>query len=439
MNYDAILIGFGQGANSLAMTLSANKWKVALIEKSPLMYGGSCINIGCIPTKILDYDAKRHTPYPGGVSRRHAVTEKKRTAEKEAMEDNDYVDLYTGTASFMDNHRVKVEMGNESVELTGERLFISTGSEPVFPPIEGLNEANGVYTSTSLQTIDELPQSLGIIGGGNIGLEFASIYSTYGSQVTVFENSSTFMEKEESDVAEEVKRALEEKGIAIHLGTSVEKVSNQKGKVVATADNGTDFTFDALLVASGRKPNTAQLGLENTAIDLLDNGGIKTDDFLKTSVEGVYALGDVRGQEQYTYITTADADIILNHLFDDGSRSLAQRKHVPYSIFVDPPFARVGLTEAEAKEQGFTTLTNTQAVAGTPRSAVIDDERGLFKAVVDADTRLILGATLFGDQAHELINQIKMAMDNDIPYTYLRDQLFTHPVMSEVFNNLFDM
>lgn len=437
MNYDAIVIGFGQGANSLVQSLASEDWKVALIEKSEDNYGGSCINIGCIPTKILEHDARNKTDYIQAVERRNEVTADKRQAEKESMENNKNVDLYTGPASFEDNHRVKVETENETFELTSDRIMISTGSEPIMPPIEGLDDIDNVYTSTTLQVQKELPKSLGIIGGGNIGLEFASIYSTFGSEVTIVDTEDTFMAGKEPEVADEVKRVLEEKGITIHNGTSIEKVENKDGKILATTDNNQEFTFDTLLVATGRKPHTSSLNLENTAIELNENEGIKVNNHLQTSVEGIYAFGDVKGEEQFTYITLEDAKIVISDLLKNGEKTLDQRKNVPSSIFMDPSFAQVGLTEKQAKDEGYNVLTNTTAVADTVRSAVIDDERGLYKAVVDKDTEKILGVTLFGDQAHELVNYAKLAMDADLSYTVLRDKMITHPVMTEIFNTLF--
>lgn len=439
MNYDAIVIGFGQGANSLVQTLAEKDWQVALIEKNEKNYGGSCINIGCIPTKVLEHDATEGVDYPQAVERRNEVTASKREAEKEAMQNNDNVDLYTGPASFEDNHRVKVETADETVELTSDRIMVSTGSEPIMPPIDGLDEIDNVHTSTSLQQEKELPESLGIIGGGNVGLEFASIYSTYGSEVTVIDIADTFMEGKEPEVADEVKRVLENKGIDINNGTTVEKVKNKQDKVVATTANGEQFAFDALLVATGRKPHISSLNLDNTDIELTENKGIKVNESLQTSVEGVYAFGDVKGAEQFTYITLEDAKVITSDLLENGEKTLDQRQNVPSSIFMDPSFAQVGMTEQQAKDEGYDVMTNTTAVADTVRSAVINDERGLYKAVVDKDTEKILGVTLFGDQSHELVNYVKLAMDEELSYTVLRDKMITHPVMSEIFNTLFAM
>jgi len=439
MNYDAIVIGFGQGANLLVNSLAAQDWNVALVEKNENNYGGSCINIGCIPTKLLEYDSRVGADYKEAVERRNSVVEDKRQGQKDSMVNNNYVDLYTGTASFVDNYKVKVETGVKTVELTSDRIMVSTGSEPIFPPVEGLEDIENVYTSTTLQLEKELPKSLGIIGGGNIGLEFGSIYATYGSEVTIVDNDDTFMNGEESEISDEVKRVLEGKGIELHNGTFVEKVKNNGEKVVATTNDNKEFTFDALLVATGRRPHISSLNLDNTDIKLSENNGIKVNNHLQTNVDGVYAFGDVKGENQFTYITLKDAEIIVSDVLEDGEKTLDKRQNVPYSIFMDPSFARVGLTEKQAQEQGYNIATNTVAVSSMVRAAVTGDDRGLWKSVVDKDSNKILGASLFGDQSHELINFIKMAMDNNLPYTVFRDQMMTHPVMAENLNTLFAM
>jgi len=437
--YDAIIIGFGQGARTIATKLTAKKWKVALIEKNELMYGGSCVNIGCIPTKILEHDAREKKGYAAALKRRNDVTGRNRNTEFTSMQKNEWVDLYTGTGSFKSNHVITVDLGDRMEELEAEYIFIDTGSESNYPPIEGLKETNGIYNSTELQSLPEMPKKLGIIGAGNIGLEFASIYAMFGSKITLFETGEQFMPKEEREVAEAVQHVLEDKEITIKLHARATKVSNEKNQVRLETEDDGEFLFDAVLVATGRKPNTAYLKLEQTDIVVDEKGGIQVNDFLETAVEHVFALGDVRGGYQFTYITINDAKLIADHVLGKSERKLSERQHVPYSIFIEPSFARVGLTESEAKKQGYQVLTNTAPVSGTTRSDITNDTRGLYKAVVNKETHEILGVTLFGDQAHELVNQVKMAMDNQIPYTYLRDQVVTHPVMSEIFNSLFDM
>ena len=437
--YDAIIIGFGQGARTLATKLTANEWNVALIEKNEWMYGGSCVNIGCIPTKILEHDAREQKDYATALKRKNDVTKRNRNTEFTSMQKNERVDLYTGTGAFKSNHIITVDLGDKKEELEAEYIFIDTGSESNYPPIEGIKETKGIYNSTELQTLPEVPKNLGIIGAGNIGLEFASIYEMFGSKVTLFETGEQFMPKEEREVAEAVQKVLTDKAIDIQLNARVNKLSNENEQVKIETEEDDSFLFDAVLIATGRKPNTDYLNLDDTDIVMDEKGGIEVNDYLETAVEHVFALGDVRGGYQFTYITINDAKLIADYVLDKGDRKRSERQHVPYSIFMEPSFARVGLTETEAKDEGYQVLTNMAPVSGTTRSDVINDTRGLYKAVVNKETNEILGVTLFGDQAHELVNQVKMAMDNHIPYTYLRDQVVTHPVMSEIFNTLFDM
>ena len=435
--YDAITIGFGQGAHKIARELAKQKWTVAMIEKSDEMYGGSCVNIGCIPTKLMDHDAKAGKKYEEIINRRDKVVEKDRHHNYNSMQENEFVDIYTGLGSFISNHAVKVETKEDTKELTAKYIFIDTGSIASFPPIEGLKEARHVYDSTSLQELPHLPASLGIIGAGNIGLEFASIYSTMGSNVTIFEKSDIFMGDEEPEVAKEVKQVLEDKGITVHIDAKTTKVTNEDEKVVVELSDNHSYSFDALLVATGHTPQIENLNLDKTDIQTTDSGGIKVNDYLETDVPNVFAVGDVRGKLKFTYITTDDAAIVLDYLFEKGTRKLSDRKNVPYATFIDPPFARVGITEKEAVQAEYSIMTNTVAVKSTDRADIINDHRGMYKAVVDKNTNLILGVTLFGPESHELVNMIKMAMDHRIPYTTIRDQVITHPVMTEIFQTLF--
>lgn len=437
--YDLITIGFGQGAHKIARQLAKQKWKVAMIEKDDEMYGGSCINIGCIPTKMMDHDARAGKSYEEIVERRDKVVERNRQANYRRMQNNEFVDVYTGVGSFQSNHIIEVKTADGIQELEAKYIVIDTGSTPFMPPIKGLDQAEHVYDSTALQKLTSLPKSLGIIGGGNIGLEFSSIYSAMGSKVTILDRGETFMSREEPVIAKAVQEALEDKGVKILLNREAEAISNQGNQVVVKISENESHAFDALLVAVGRKPQTEGLNLEAAAIELNENGGIKVNDHLETSASQVYAIGDVRGKYKFTYISTSDADIVLDHLLGDGKQTLADRENVPYAVFVDPPLGRVGMTEAQAEEKGLPYLTNTVPMKSTTRSDIIDDKRGVFKAVVHKETNQILGASMLGDQAHELIHLVKMAMDNKIPYTYLRDGMKLHPVMTEVMGSLFNM
>ena len=292
--------------------------------------------------------------------------------------------------------------------------------------------------------LDKLPKELVIVGGGYIGLEFASTYSAFGSKVTVLEGYSRLMPREDSDVAEEVKTVLEKKGIEFKLSSKVESFKNNGDKVLISyydEENKKSNVIegDAVLLATGRKPNTEGLNLEATGVELTERGAVKVNSKLRTNVENIWAIGDVKGGLQFTYISLDDFRIIKDDLFGDGKRSLKDRENVPYSVFIDPVFSRVGLSEEEAIKAGYETKVAKLQAAGIPRARVIDEINGFMKAVVDAKTNKILGCTLFCAESSEIINIVYMAIKTGQDYTYLRDNIFTHPTMSEALNDLFNL
>src|SRR5690625_2904791 len=271
-------------------------------------------------------------------------------------------------------------------------------------------------------------------------MEYASMYQTFGAEVTVITPEEELLTDEDHEIAAEVQKVMEEKGIHFIFGVKAEEVTEEsEDKVSVSLSNGIKVSANAVLLATGRKPNVENLGLENTSIELAEDDAIKVNKHLETTINNVWALGDVRGGMQFTYISLDDYRIVMDHLFGEKERSLNTRKNIPYSVFIDPPLSKVGLTVKEAEELGYKVAVGKLPIASHPRAHVIDDLRGLFKAVVDKKTGKILGATLFGPESPELINLVKLAMDLDAPYTYLRDQVYNHPVMSESFNNLFDI
>lgn len=303
----------------------------------------------------------------------------------------------------------------------------------------GLADSHHVVDSTGLLSVKEQPQRLAIIGGGNIGLEFASLYAKLGSQVVVYEAAPEILGRYEPSVAKLAKRYLEEEGITFHLSASVEEVSNNEAGQVLVKANGETEAFDLLLYAMGRKPATEDLGLENTDITVTDRGAISVDDYCQTSVEGVYAVGDVTGGPQFTYTSLDDFRIVLGQLTGASTYNHKERGPIPTTTFIEPPLSQVGLTEKEAQEKGIPYKANELLVANMPRAHVNNDLRGLFKVLINTDTKEVLGATLLGAQSQEYINLIKMAIDNHIPYTYLKNQIFTHPSMAENLNDVFNI
>jgi len=437
ITYDAIVIGFGKGGKTLAGELANKNWKVAMIEKDPKMYGGTCINIACIPTKVLAHDAVQHIPYRGAIERKDQVVEKLRETNYNNLADNNRITIYNSEATFRSNKEVEVDLNGKKETLTAEHIFINTGATSNIPPMKGDLDSDKIYTSTTLIDRKQLPEKLAIVGGGYIGLEFASIYQNFGSEVTVITPEEKLLSNEDPEIAEEVEKVLKDKGARFIYGEKAVELKENEHEVTVTLSNDEQVTANAVLLATGRKPNVENLGLENSSIELTDDGAIKVNDHLETTVNNVWALGDVRGGMQFTYISLDDSRIVMNQLFEDKKYTLETRNNVPYTMFIDPPLSRVGLTAEEAKDKGLDIAEGKLNLASHPRAHVNNDLRGLFKVVVDKNTEKILGASLFGAESPELINLIKLAMDLEAPFTYLRDQIYNHPVMSESFNALF--
>ena len=435
LTYDLIVIGFGKAGKTLAAKMATQGKKVALIERSKAMYGGTCINIACIPTKTLLVAAEKGLTFDQVMAEKNAVTSRL-NSKNYAGVSGAGVDIIDGEAHFLSNKVIEIVAGDEKKELTAETIVINTGAVSNVLPIPGLTETKNVYDSTGIQNLKELPKRLGVLGGGNIGLEFAGLYNKLGSQVTVLDAAPVFLPRVEPSIAALAKQYMKEDGIQLLQNVRTTQVKNDGEEVVVVTEDG-EFRFDALLYATGRKPNIEPLHLENTDIELTERGAIKVDKHLETSVPGVFAVGDVNGGLQFTYISLDDFRILYSYLAGDGSYTLEDRKNVPTSMFITPPLAQIGLTEKEAKEQGLPVAVKEIPVAAMPRGHVNADLRGAFKAVVNTETKEIVGATIFSAGAQEIINILTVAMDNKIPYTYFSKQIFTHPTLAENLNDLF--
>lgn len=452
--YDAIIIGFGKGGKTLAADLANRGWNVAVVERSAGMYGGTCINIGCIPTKALVHYAQvtgyrrpsTFEQYAEGFKK--AILAKKeltallREKNLKNLADRETVTVYTGEASFRSPHEIVVKAGTDSFLLEGEKIFINTGATSIIPAINGVKDNPFVYTSTSLMELEKLPRHLVIVGGGYIGLEFASMFAGFGSKVTVLEAGEVFIPREDRDIAESVKAVLEKKGVSIRLNTSVQTIGQDSGGATVicrdTISGDTSrLDAEAVLLATGRKPDMESLNLQAAGIQVTDRGAIEVDGKLHTRVPHIWAIGDVHGGLQFTYLSLDDYRIIREELFGGGSRSLDDREAVAYSVFIDPPLSHVGLNETQARKKGKRIKVASLPAAAIPRARTIEQTDGLLKAVVDADTGKILGCTLFCAESSEVINTVSLAMRLGQDYTFLRDSIFTHPSMSEALNDLF--
>ena len=450
--YDAVIIGFGKGGKTLAGFLAGKGQNVALIEKSDKMYGGTCINVGCIPSKKLVNSTKvlkdkglssiedKEKFYAESIENKNTLIGALRGKNYEMLASKENITVYDGTGSFVSKNVVNVENNGENVQIEGEKIFINTGAATIIPNIKGLKESNYVYTSTSIMELKELPKKLTIIGAGYIGLEFASMYSEFGSEVTVIDMGDRLMPREDEEIAERVKAILEAKGIKFLLKSKIEEISdrNDKGYVKISGENGeSEVESDAILVAIGRKPNTEGLNLEAAGVKTDERGAVAVDETLKTTADNIWAMGDVKGGLQFTYISLDDFRIIRDNVYGNGSRTINDRNVIPYSVFINPPLSRVGMTEKEAVEKGYEVKTGRLEAMAIPKGKIEGVTDGLLKTVVDAKTDKILGCTLLFNTSHEMINVVAAAIKAEQKYTFLKDMIFTHPTMSEALNDLF--
>lgn len=454
--YDSIIIGFGKGGKTLAAHLGKLGGRVALIEKSEKMYGGTCINIGCIPTKSLVYKSKvglyknlksfkeKSVEYRKAIEEKETLVAMLREKNYNMLNNDKNVDIYNGVASFISNTKLEVNNKGEKIILEGEKIFINTGATSIIPNIPGIKDSKKIYTSTTIMDLKELPEHLIIVGGGYIGLEFSSIYASFGSKVTVIETADRIAGREDREISDSVKEILEKKGVSFILNSKVKSFEETGDEVVvsyidALSDLEMKVKGDAVLLATGRKPNIEKLNLKAAGVEITDRGAIAVDNRLKTNISNIWAIGDVNGGLQFTYISLDDFRVIKDNLFGEGKRTVDDRSFIPYSVFMEPSLSRVGLSETEAIKQGYEINVAKLQVATIPRARIIDETEGMMKAIVDAKTNKILGCTLLCAESSEIINIVSAAMKANEDYTFLRDNIFTHPTMSESLNDLFSL
>lgn len=454
--YDAIIIGFGKAGKTLAAELSNRGWQVAIIERSNMMYGGSCPNIACMPAKTLIHEAevasllyqdnfpKQANLYKQAILRKNRLTSFLRDSNYERLNKLPNVTIYTGKGSFVSSDTIKVSLPDGDIELQGKEIFINTGSIPIIPAIDGIEQSQHVYTSTTLLELDNLPNHLIVVGGGYIGLEFASMYTEFGSKVTILESGNRFMPNEDSDISKNVREVMEKKGIEIHLNARAQSIHDTKDGVTLTYSDVSDGTpyfvdGDAILIAIGRKPMIEELNLQAAGIKIDAHGAIVVNDQLHTNAPHVWAMGDVKGGLQFTYLSLDDFRIIRDQLFGDKKRDIGDRNPIQYAVFIDPPLAHIGITEEEALRRGYSFKVSRLPATSVVRSRTLKHTDGMLKAIVNNHNGKIMGCTLFCAEASEIINIVAMAIKTEQHYTFLRDFIFTHPSMSEGLNKLFDI
>lgn len=442
--FDSIIIGFGKGGKTLAVELANHGEQVAVIEKSEQMYGGTCINIGCIPTKYLIHQGsqekaetreERKKKYKEIIQHKKVFIAKLRQKNYEKLVSHPNIQVIQGNAKFLSNHEIQYETAKGKYTIEGEKIFINTGAKTVIPLIPGLEKIDHQYTSTTIMEEEELPEKLIIVGGGYIGLEYANMYANFGSQVTLLEANNDIMLKEEPEIRELVKENFWQKGIKIELNAKIELIEEKEKQVTVHLSDKKIHAY-AILIAVGRKANTEDLQLSKAGVQTNERGEIIVDQYLHTTTPNIWAIGDVKGGLQFTYISLDDYRIIQEELWGNKKYGLTDRKLVPYSVFLDPPLARIGLTEEQARKQSDVKVAMMK-VEESPKAKLLGKTEGMLKAVVDAKTNQILGVTIYGELSYEIINTVRMAMLAGFDYTVLRDSIYTHPTMTEILNDLF--
>lgn len=453
--YDAIIIGSGQGGTPLATALAREGWRTALVEAKHV--GGTCVNEGCTPTKTMvasaraAYMGKRASDYGVGTGKvvvdmekvrqrkRDMVTSFRRGSENR-IRDTENLDLFMGRARFIDRHSVSITLNSgEENRLKAERIFINTGTRPRVPDLEGIEDVP-YLTSTTVMELDTLPGHLLIIGGGYIGLEFGQMFRRFGSDVTIIHRGPQLLMREDPDIAEEVLSIVREDGVEVLLNTTPISAKVFRGswiELTLKGDNGEKAVAGShLLLAAGRLPNTDSLDLHTAGVDLDKRGFIRVNERLETSVPGIFALGDVKGGPAFTHISYDDYRILYANLIKNEGRSTKNRP-VPYTVFIDPQLGRIGLSEKEAQSLGVPYRVAKMPMNWVARALEVDESRGAMKALVDPETAQILGAAVLGIEGGELMAMLQIAMLGKVPYTALRDAVFSHPTLAESLNNLF--
>lgn len=453
---DAIIIGSGQAGNPLALKLSYAGWKTVLIEKSEEMLGGVCVNVGCTPSKTLIASAKAmhkiRTSDKHGISvpevsidfeitqkRKNDIVAKSKNGVKKNLKEAENLEVIFGTASFSGEKTISVQKTNkETIELTAPYIFINAGCRPATLEINGLDDVKW-YNSTGILELREIPEKLIVVGSGYIGLELGQMYSRFGSEVIIVEKASQIMSNEDQDIADNLQEILEEEGLQFHLSAEIEKV-DQKGNDIAltlTKDNKEEHIKGThLLIVTGRKSNADSLHLDKAGIKTDDKEYIKVNPQLGTNVDGVYALGDIKGGAQFTHIAYNDYVIVSDNILDHKNAS-TEGRIIPYTVFTDPQLGRVGLSEKEATDKKLNFSVLKIAGKRITRGLESAETQGLWKAIVDKDSDKILGAAIIGSEGGEIASIIQMAMMGNILAKDLQTFIFSHPTYSESLNTLF--
>ncbi len=443
--FDAIIVGAGQAGPSLAGRLTGAGMTVALIERH--LFGGTCVNAGCTPTKTLiasarvAYQLRRANDYgvkiEGNVSvdmravkaRMDAVVAGSRDGLEKWVRGMPGCSVYRGHASFESPHTVRI---NDSV-ISAERIFLNVGGRAVVPDMPGVDRVP-FLTNSSLLKFDALPRHLLIVGGSYVGLEFAQMYRRFGSEVTVVEKGARLVAHEDEDISAEIRRILEAEGIAVRTGAECIRLASRPPDVVIELDcesGDREAVGSHILLAVGRRPNTDDLGLDKAGVAVDKHGYIIVDDELRTNVPGIWALGDCNGRGAFTHTAYNDIEIAAANLQDGDSRRVSDRISC-YGLFIDPPLGRAGVTEAAARAKGQKIRVGQRPMSRVGRAVEKGETRGLMKVIVDAGSQAILGASILGVGGDEAVHGILDTMSAKAPYTTLLRTMHIHPTVSEL-------
>jgi len=452
--YDAVVIGSGQGGTPLSLALAKAKWKTAIVERNHI--GGTCVNVGCTPTKTMvasarvAYLSKRSGDY--GVDsgpvivnmsairrRKQKIVESFRDSVLKNIERTRGLDLINGEARFNGPKSLEVLLSGGSTRLlTAKRIFINTGARPAQPLIPGLDRVS-TLDSSSIMELETVPDHLLVLGGGYVGLEFGQMFRRFGSQVTIVHRGAHLLSREDSDVADEVAKILEEDGVKVLLKSEAMHANAANASVSLTVKTNLKeevLEGSHLLIAVGRQANTDRLNLQSTGVEADEHGFIKVNDRLETSVTGLYAMGDVKGGPAFTHISYDDFRILRTNLLE-GGQATTKGRLIPYTVFIDPQLGRIGITETEGRTQSFDIRVAKLPMSRVARAIELSETRGFMKVVVDVETKQILGCAVLGIEGGELMAMFEIAMMAHLPYTILKDAIFAHPTLAESLNNLF--
>jgi pyruvate/2-oxoglutarate dehydrogenase complex dihydrolipoamide dehydrogenase (E3) component len=443
-NYDAIIIGTGQSGPALARRLVSAGWKVAIIERK--LFGGTCVNTGCTPTKALiasaytAHVARRASDYGVAINgpvtvdmkavkaRKDAIVSPSRNGVERSLKTLRGCTVFQGHGHFVAEKKVAVN----GSELTADRVFINVGARAAIPPIPGLKQVP-YLTNSSMMEVDFLPSHLIILGGSYIGLEFAQMYRRFGSRVTVIERAARLIPREDEDVSQAIANFLKEEGIDVFLDSTVVGVDERGNTVVVKVESAgetSQVVGTHMLVATGRRPNTDDLGLDKAGIATDARSYIQVDDQLRTNVPGIWAMGDCNGRGAFTHTSWNDFEIVAANLLDNDQRRVSDRI-TAYALYTDPPLGRAGMTEAEVRKTGKPALISTMAMEDVSRAYEKGETKGFMKILVDRESKQFLGASLLGLAGDEVIHCILDLMYAKAPYTVMQRAMHIHPTVSE--------